>query len=105
MKRGEDLHIALMQSGGGEPVQLTFDKGLNFSYDWSPDSERVLFAGQRNGIWNVWSVSLSTRQQKQMTSYTNFNSYVRWPAWSPRNDKIVYEYAETTGNIWLMELK
>jgi hypothetical protein len=28
-----------------------------------------------------------------------------YPAWSPLGNQIVYEYAETTGNIWLMELK
>jgi len=28
---------------------------------------------------------------------------VRYPAWSPRGDAIVYEYAETTGNIWLLD--
>jgi hypothetical protein len=30
---------------------------------------------------------------------------VRYPAWSPSGDRIVYEYAETTGNIWAMELE
>ena len=29
----------------------------------------------------------------------------RYPAWSPLGNQIVYEYSETTGNIWLMELK
>jgi len=74
-------------------------------HDWSPDGERILFAGQRDGVWNVWSVSRSTKQQRQMTNYTKLHSYVRSPAWSPLGDKIAYEYAENTGNIWLMELK
>jgi Tol biopolymer transport system component len=30
---------------------------------------------------------------------------VRYPAWSPRGDQIVYEYSETTGNIWTMRVK
>jgi len=33
------------------------------------------------------------------------NAFVRYPAWSPLGNQIVYEYNETSGNIWLMELK
>jgi Tol biopolymer transport system component/serine/threonine protein kinase len=105
IRRGEDTHVAFIPSGGGEPIQLTSDRGQSLVHDWSPDGERILFAGQRNGVWNVWSVARSSRQQKQMTNYTRFDSYVRAPAWSPLGDKIVYEYADNTGNIWLMELK
>jgi Tol biopolymer transport system component/serine/threonine protein kinase len=105
IRRGQDTHVAIIPSDGGEPIQLTSDRGLSWVSDWSPDGEFVLFAGQRNGIWNVWSVSRSTKQQKQITNYTTFDSYVRGPAWSPLSDRIVYEYAENTGNIWLMELK
>jgi hypothetical protein len=30
---------------------------------------------------------------------------IRYPAWSRLADQIVYEYVETAGNIWMMELK
>lgn len=56
-------------------------------------------------IWNVYWVSRATGQQKQLTKYTDLNSYVRYPAWSPLNNRIVYEYVETKGNIWMLELK
>jgi len=105
IRRGEDTHVAIIPSDGGELTQLTSDRGQSLVHDWSPDGERVLFAGQRNGIWNVWSVARSTKQQKQMTSYTKFDSYVRAPAWSPLGDRIVYEYAENTGNIWVIDLR
>jgi Tol biopolymer transport system component/DNA-binding winged helix-turn-helix (wHTH) protein len=106
MKRGEDTYVAIIPSdGSGEPIQLTFDKGQSWSYDWSPDGDKIIFAGQRDGIWNVYWVSRLTREEKQLTNFTKLNSYVRYPAWSPANDKIAYEYAETTGNIWMIELK
>jgi Tol biopolymer transport system component/DNA-binding winged helix-turn-helix (wHTH) protein len=105
MKRGDDTHITLIPSGGGPITQLTFDKGQSWTHSWSPDGDKIAFAGFRNGVWNVWWVSRSTKQQKQLTAYTKLNSFVRYPAWSPLGDKIVYEYTETTGNIWVMELK
>ena len=53
----------------------------------------------------MYWVSRTTKEQKQLTHYSKLNAYVRYPAWSPLGNQIVYEYAETTGNIWLVELK
>jgi Tol biopolymer transport system component len=105
IKRGDDTHLALMPSSGGEVVQLTAVPGQAFTHGWSPDGDKILFAGFRNGVWNVWWVSRSSKALKQVTNYSKLNAFVRYPTWSPLNDRIVYEYTETTGNIWLMELK
>jgi Tol biopolymer transport system component/DNA-binding winged helix-turn-helix (wHTH) protein len=104
-KRGDDTHITMIPSRGGTPTQLTFARGQSWPNDWSPDGGKIAFAGWRDGVWNIWWVSRDGKTQKQVTPYTKPNIYVRYPAWSPRGDQIVYEYAETTGNIWLMELK
>lgn len=105
MKRGDSTHVMIIPSEGGTPVQLTFDKGQSWAYDWSPDGDKILFAGQRDGIWNVRWVSRSTKKQQQLTDYTKLNSFVRYPSWSPLGNQIVYEYSETTGNIWIADLK
>ncbi len=105
MNRGEDTQVVIIPSGGGAFTQLTSDHGLNWAYDWSPDEDKILFAGQRNGVWNLYWVSRRDKSEKQITHYTKTNLYVRYPTWSPRGDQIVYEYAETTGNIWLMRMK
>jgi Tol biopolymer transport system component/predicted Ser/Thr protein kinase len=105
LKRGEESHVAITPSNGGPVTQLTFDHGLSFVHGWSPDGDKIAFAGRRNGIWNIYFVSRANGRQKQLTNYTELNSFVRYPAWSPLGNQIVYEYAETTGNIWLLELK
>jgi Tol biopolymer transport system component/DNA-binding winged helix-turn-helix (wHTH) protein len=105
IKRGDDTHIALIPAGGGETVQLTGERGQSWVHSFSADGDKIIFAGQRNDVWNVYSVSRTTREQRKLTDYERLNTYVRYPAWSPRGDKIIFEYAETTGNIWLTELK
>jgi Tol biopolymer transport system component len=90
---------------GGAITQLTFDKGQSWNGSFSPDGDKIIFAGQRGDYWNLYWVSRSTRQQRQITSYTKLNAYVRYPAWSPVGNQIAYEYTETTGNIWMIELK
>ena len=84
---------------------MTFDRGLSWPHSWSPDGDKIAFAGYRDGYWNVRWVSRSTKIQEQVTSYAKLNACVRYPAWSPLGNQIVYEYVETTGNIWLIELK
>jgi Tol biopolymer transport system component len=101
---GENAYLMVMPASGGPPTQLTFD-GTSFPYSWSPDGERIAFAGARDGIWNIYWISRSTKEQRQLTNYTKLNAFVRYPEWSPLGNQIVYELAETTGNIWLMELK
>jgi len=105
LKRGDDAYLMAIPSDGGEPTQLTSGHGRSWPYGFSPDGDKIIFAGERDGVWNVWWFSLSTKQQKQVTSYTKLNSYVRYPTLSPLGNQIAYEYAETTGNIWIMDLK
>ena len=105
LKRGDDTHIAVIPSSGGMPIQLTFDHGQSWLHSWSPDGDKIVFAGLRNRYWNVWWVSLSTKEERQLTNYEKLNAFVRYPAWSPLGNQIAYEYTETTGNIWLRQLK
>ncbi len=101
-KQGEDSHLMVMPAAGGEPTRLTFETGQNWPFSFSPDSERVAFAAQRDGEWNLWWVSRLTGEQKRLTESPRLGAYVRYPAWSPSGDRIVYELAETTGDIWLV---
>lgn len=105
MKRGEDTQVAVIPRDGGTPEQITSEAGQNWPGGWAADHDRIAFAGQRNGLWNVYWVSRRTKQQKQLTNYTKPNTYVRYPAWSPLSNQIVYEFGETTGNVWMLELK
>jgi TolB protein len=105
IKRGDDTNIGIIPSSGGTPIQLTSDHGQSFPSDWSPDGDKIIFAGLREGVWNLWWVSRRDKTEKQITKYTNTNSYVRYPTWSSRGDQIAYEYSETSGNVYLMRMK
>jgi len=103
MRRGEDDYLMLLPLNGGAATQLTFDKGKSWPNSFSPDGDKIVFAGQRDGVWNIYTISLSTKEQKKLTNYSKPNSFVRYPSWT--RNQIVYEYAETTGNLWMMELE
>jgi Tol biopolymer transport system component/DNA-binding winged helix-turn-helix (wHTH) protein len=105
IQRGDDTHIAIIASKGGELTQLTFERGQSWPYSWSPDGDKIVFAGERGGIWNLWWVSRSDKTVKQLTNNTKLNVFFRYPAWSPLANRIVSEYSENKGNIYVMELR
>lgn len=96
--------VGLRPARGGPLRLLTSGPGESWVHGWGPDNDRVLFAGLRGGVWNVWWVSLSTGREKQVTRYAGVDGFVRYPAWSPGGDRIVYELAEVRGNIWMSAL-
>lgn len=106
IQRGADNSIVILPSAGGPVTQLTPYRGQHWLHGWSPDGDKVLYAKQgEDFVWNIWSVSRSTKIEKQLTHYTKTNAFVRYPSMSPRGNQIVYEYTETTGNIWIVEFK
>jgi Tol biopolymer transport system component/DNA-binding winged helix-turn-helix (wHTH) protein len=104
VKRGQSTYLHLIPASGGTPVQLNNDAGQTWPHSWAPDGDRIAFAGLRDGAWNVYWISSKTREQKRLTNYTSAASFVRYPAWSPKNDQIVYEYAEVSGNVYVVDL-
>ncbi len=103
-KREGDVHVFTVPAAGGTPVQLTRGTGQSWPYSFSPDGTKIAFAGLRDGVWNVGWVSRDGKTERAVTANERLNSYVRYPAWSPTGDAIYYELAETTGNIWLVEM-
>jgi Tol biopolymer transport system component len=104
VKRGDDMQIAVLPADGGPVTPLTSDPGQAWPYSWSPDGTWIVYAGQRDGVWNVWAVNSRTREQRRLTNHDSPDAYVRTPAVSPRGDLVVYEYAQTMGNVWMVEI-
>ena len=95
---GDDLGV--LPAAGG-PVQVILKSDLpTYGAGWMPDNDRILFAGFRDGAWNVYTVSRTTRKVERLTSYTSMRTYVRYPDWLA-GDRMVYEFNETKGNIFV----
>ena len=94
-------HVVLRAAEGGTSRLLTPEAGEAWVHDWTGDNDRIVFAGQRGGVWNVWWVSRTTGQETQVTRYTGVNTFVRYPSSSPRGDRVVFELGEVRGNVWV----
>jgi Tol biopolymer transport system component/DNA-binding winged helix-turn-helix (wHTH) protein len=87
---------------GGAPVAVSPDVDQSWVRSWSPDGQRVAFAALDNGRWNVWWGTRDGTRQHRLTDYTDEHHYVRSPEWSPHGDRLIYEFATVSGNIWLV---
>ncbi len=98
---GSELSV-LPAGGGGAQVVLRSDQPT-FTGGWMPDNDGLLFAGFREGAWNLYAVSRATHKVERLTSYTSPRTYVRYPDWLA-GDRVVYEFNETKGNIFVANL-
>ena len=99
---GRDSAVVVDVATGA--VRLLVDvPGRSWPHDWAPDNDRVVFAGERAGIWNIFWISRTTGKIQQMTHFDSPSEYVRYPAWSPRNDQLVFEHSIQGTNIFAAE--
>jgi len=98
---GDD--VAVLPSAGGPLDVILSSTQSSFSAGWMPDNDRILFAGFRDGAWNIFTVSRSTKEVVRLTDYRLLRTYVRYPDWLI-GDRIVYEFNETKGNIFVATL-
>jgi Tol biopolymer transport system component/DNA-binding winged helix-turn-helix (wHTH) protein len=105
LKRGEDAHVGVVSAEGGPVEQLTSGPGVRWAYTFSPDNDWVAFAGGLEGGGAAWDVSIVSRRTKEVRQLTHFTTGgARFPAWSPRGNRIVFSRPEATRHLWTMRL-
>jgi Tol biopolymer transport system component/DNA-binding winged helix-turn-helix (wHTH) protein len=104
IKRGDSTQIGVVASAGGPVEILTGERGQSWPHSWAPDNDRIAFAGQRGGVWNVYAVSRRTRTVSQVTFFTSGTGYVRYPSWSRAGSRVVFERAVESANVWTVNL-
>ncbi len=71
----------------GVTRQLTDDVAIDISPSWSPDGERLAWVSDRDGIANIWVMTLSDGSSARVT---NVDKPASAPVWSPDGSKIAY---------------
>jgi TolB protein len=104
LARSPGRHVGVFPAGGGAVAELTTGPGFDLPVAGSPDCAKVVFAGQHNGVWNLYLVSRNGGDIRQLTGFTLPGGWVRTAARSPRDDQIVFEQMDRKGGIFLAEL-
>jgi Tol biopolymer transport system component len=94
--------FTLPVEGSDHPTQITSeDSGHSYMHCWSPDGKNLIFAGQRSGQYNLWSIDIKTKKETRLTNLTTIDD---GPEYSPDGKWIYFNSVRTgTMKIWRMK--
>ena len=94
-------HLWLMSRDGRNPQQLTFGGWEDLRPTWSGDGSRLAFASNRDGQWDIYTLTLANRVITRLTSDPAEDTNPDW-AWS--TGRIAFQSTRNSpnGEIWSM---
>ncbi|MEA2273016.1 MAG: TolB protein [Solirubrobacteraceae bacterium] len=107
---GANNQLVVSNADGSNPVMITGTHvdpvtgrnldGENDQADWSPDGTKIAFASNRDGDWDIYTVTVATGAITQLTNAPGFDSE---PSWAPGGGRIAFTSARTPrGDVWVM---
>jgi Tol biopolymer transport system component len=111
VERRNGLHLAYVGVEGGEVVVLTEGRTQHFTGGWSPDGDKIVVSRRPvagpNEHWNIWWVSRTTGQAQRLTDRPLHpaKEFVRYPSWSVAGDRVWFELAQSSADIWVLDLQ
>ena len=103
IKDGSSTQAGVLDVETGVLRRLTDARGQTWVRSWSPDGLKVAAAVLREGQWSLRALDARGGRERAITPPGPPRVFVRYPDWSARGDLIVFERAEMTGNIWLLD--
>ena len=89
-------------AGSDKPRQITDPaKGHSFLHGWSPDAGKLIFTGQRDGQFDIWSVDLESGKETQLTDLPTLDDGSEY---SP-DGKWIYFNSVRTGTMQLWRMR
>ena len=85
--RSGNQDIYRMPLGGGEPEQLTTERGDDFIPSWSPNGKEIAYYSWGTGNRDLWVMNADGSSKKRLTSQRGHEFY---PDWSPDGNSIVF---------------
>ena len=94
--------FTLPVTGSDNPTQITMqDSSHSYLHSWSPDGKKLIFTGQRNGKYDIWSIDIATKREIPLTNNPTLDD---GPEYSPDGRYIYFNSVRTgTMKIWRMK--
>lgn len=92
--------IYIVPFTGGTP-RLVTDKGPSYLHGWSPDGERLAYCAERNGQYDIYTISVDGGAEKQLTDLPGLDD---GPEYSPDGKHIWFNSVRSgLMQVWRME--
>jgi len=93
--------LLLPVSGSDHPQAMTWDtSGDSYLHGFSPDGKKMIFTGERNHQWDIFSIDIATRKETNLTQTTTLDD---GPEYTPDGRHIYFNSVRSgTMKIWRM---
>ncbi|MBA4167491.1 MAG: TolB family protein [Chitinophagaceae bacterium] len=92
--------IYTVSVAGGTPKQIT-PKGPSYLHGWSPDGKNLVFTGQRNNEFDIYSVPATGGKETKLTTAKGLDD---GPEYTP-DGKFIYFNSNRTGTMQIWRMK
>ena len=92
--------IYTMPVGGG-PVKRVTDLGPSYFHGWSPDGKTLTYCGQRNGNFDIYTVSVDGGAETRLTTTPGKDD---GPEYSP-DGQYIYFNSDRSGSMQVWRMK
>ena len=92
--------VYIVPIGGGTPRRIT-QKSPSYWHGWSPDGKTLAFVGQRDGEFDIYTVSAAGGEETRLTTAKGLDD---GPEYSP-DGKYIYFNSERTGHMQIWRMK
>lgn len=94
--------FTLPVTGSDSPTKITDEtKGHSYLHGWSPDGKKLVFTGQRNNTFDIWTVDVNTKEETKLTEDPMLDD---GPEYTP-DGKYIYFNSVRTGTMKLWRMK
>ena len=92
--------IYILPLSGGTP-RLVTEKGPSYLHGWSPDGKRVAYCAERNGQYDIYTISVDGGEETQLTNLPGLDD---GPEYSPDGKHIWFNSVRSgLMQVWRME--
>lgn len=96
-RHSKTANIYVQTIGGTAVTQLTSDPAHDVMPSVSPDGQRIAFASNRSGSWDIFMMGVNGGQAVQVTFDAGHELH---PTWSPDGTKLAYCRLSEGGDRW-----
>jgi eukaryotic-like serine/threonine-protein kinase len=96
--RGGTADVWKLRLAGGEPEQVTRDKGNEFANDWSPDGQEIIFHAIRETTNR--DVMTVTADGTRRSAVVATEAEEQHGSWSPDGNRIAFASGRSAGDIY-----
>lgn len=89
-------------TGSDNPTKITDEtKGHSWLHGFSPDGKKLIFTGQRNNVYDIWTIDIDSKKETQLTETATLDD---GPEYTPDGRWVYFNSVRTgTMKIWRMK--